>query len=159
MGNIFRTATTQAILDIIAEHGSKSRFGQLLTDGDAEAVAARVVDLFEMTLELRARNGLASMAGTASPGAARSEQQTSSRAQSKSQAERFGARGRGGDNETLNQFPTTIHAEEFISVDKKQSKFPEAAAHTDDSIAVGFRLPRTRKSFSAEERQAFLRRK
>ena len=53
--NIFRTATGQAIRDIIADHSQENRFGRTLTEDDLDAICERVVDLFEMTLNLRAR--------------------------------------------------------------------------------------------------------
>lgn len=53
--NIFRTATGQAIRDIISDHSQENRFGRTLTDDDLDAICERVVDLFEMTLNLRAR--------------------------------------------------------------------------------------------------------
>jgi hypothetical protein len=53
--NIFRTATGQAIRDIIADHSQENRFGRTLTEDDLDTICERVVDLFEMTLNLRAR--------------------------------------------------------------------------------------------------------
>jgi hypothetical protein len=53
--NIFRTATGQAIRDIIADHSQENRFGRSLTDDDIDSICDRIVDLFEMTLNLRAR--------------------------------------------------------------------------------------------------------
>lgn len=53
--NIFRTATSQAIRDIICDHSQENRFGRTLTDDDLDSICERVVDLFEMTLNLRAR--------------------------------------------------------------------------------------------------------
>lgn len=53
--NIFRTATGQAIRDIISDHSQENRFGRTLTEDDLDAICERVVDLFEMTLNLRAR--------------------------------------------------------------------------------------------------------
>lgn len=55
--NVFRTATGQAIRDIISDHGTANRFGISLTDSDLDAVCERIVDLFEMTLNLRAQLG------------------------------------------------------------------------------------------------------
>lgn len=55
--NVFRTATGQAVRDIISEHATTHRFGLSLTDADLDAICERVVDLFEMTLNLRAQVG------------------------------------------------------------------------------------------------------
>jgi len=53
--NIFRTATGQAIREIISDHSQENRFGRSLTETDIDAICERVVDLFEMTLNLRAQ--------------------------------------------------------------------------------------------------------
>lgn len=55
MSQIFRIATTQAIKEIIQENAVEGRFGLLLTDDSIEKISERVVDLFEMTLKLRAK--------------------------------------------------------------------------------------------------------
>ena len=53
--NIFRTALLQAIEDILKDSGSVGRFGLVLTDDEINTVSSKVVDLFEMTLNLRTR--------------------------------------------------------------------------------------------------------
>ena len=53
MASIFRTATKQAILEIIQEHAVPGRYGLILTEESSEKICEQVVDLFEMTLELR----------------------------------------------------------------------------------------------------------
>ncbi|RDB36400.1 hypothetical protein [Spirobacillus cienkowskii] len=55
MSQIFRIATCQAIREIIEESALEGRFGLILTNDGVEKIANRVVDLFEMTLELRAK--------------------------------------------------------------------------------------------------------
>ena len=55
MSQIFRIATTQAIKEIIQENAVEGRFALLLTDDSIEKISERVVDLFEMTLKLRAK--------------------------------------------------------------------------------------------------------
>ena len=51
--SIFRTATKQAIREIIEENGFNGRFGHILSNNNIETVTDKVVDLFEMTLTLR----------------------------------------------------------------------------------------------------------
>jgi hypothetical protein len=53
--NIFRTATGQAIREIIIDHSQENRFGRSLTEQDLDSICERVVDLFETTLNLRAQ--------------------------------------------------------------------------------------------------------
>ena len=55
MSQIFRIATTQAIREIIQESAVEGRFGLLLTEESIDKISERVVDLFEMTLKLRAK--------------------------------------------------------------------------------------------------------
>ena len=52
---IFRQATKQAVREIIETQGVASKFGTLLGEESLEQITDRVVDLFEMTLALRAR--------------------------------------------------------------------------------------------------------
>jgi hypothetical protein len=52
---VFRIATGQAIREIIEEHGSLGRFGLILTPENIDDIADRIVDLFEMTIELRTK--------------------------------------------------------------------------------------------------------
>jgi hypothetical protein len=50
---IFRTATGQAIKEIIAEKGAVGNFGINLTHDSLDEACNSIVDLFEMALELR----------------------------------------------------------------------------------------------------------
>ena len=157
MGTIFRTATKQAILDLIADHGTRSRFGQLLSDDDADALAHRVVDLFEMTLELRARTGLMlpqesgpSGGGEGSPSAPSARRSAASTAQ---------APRSWSDEAPAAPFPTTIHAAEFLDRGEPKARVPDAATAVDDPVLSGLKLPRTRKPITDSERQSFLRRR
>ncbi|MEY4066611.1 MAG: hypothetical protein RIR26_2819, partial [Pseudomonadota bacterium] len=76
--NIFRTATGQAIRDIIVDHSQENRFGRSLTEQDIDSICERVVDLFETTLNLRAQlagagfvDNSSSSTRTAAPASAR----------------------------------------------------------------------------------------
>ncbi|MBX9704259.1 MAG: hypothetical protein K2X39_08915 [Silvanigrellaceae bacterium] len=51
--NIFRSATKQAIREIVENHGSKGKFGFILTDENIDSISDKVVDLFEIALSLR----------------------------------------------------------------------------------------------------------
>ncbi len=51
--SVFRIATKQAILDMIVESGENKTFGLFVAHHQVDALADRIVDLFEMTLELR----------------------------------------------------------------------------------------------------------
>jgi hypothetical protein len=53
MMGIFRTATGQAIEDIITENAQNGTFGVTLSHADLQIACGKIVDLFEMTLELR----------------------------------------------------------------------------------------------------------
>lgn len=68
--SIFRTATKQAILEIIAESAQEGRFGYILTEDGMDQSCERVVDLIEMALELRGRTGLLGMQSSSSQEAA-----------------------------------------------------------------------------------------
>lgn len=53
--SVFRIATKQAIKEIIESPSEKLQYGLILTDENLEDITDRVVDLFEMTLNLRSR--------------------------------------------------------------------------------------------------------
>ena len=53
--SVFRIATKQAIKEIIEAPSEKLQYGLILTDENLEDITDRVVDLFEMTLNLRSR--------------------------------------------------------------------------------------------------------
>jgi hypothetical protein len=152
MGTIFRTATKQAILDLISDHGTRSRFGQLLSDDDADALALRVVDLFEMTLELRARTGVLGLGGASGAGAS-----TNSESHNTS---RVGAVPKSwSEQPPSSNFPTTVHASEFIDHREPKGIRPEPPAGSEDLSFASLKLPRTRKPLSDSERQNFLKRR
>ena len=159
MGNIFRTATKQAILDLIADHGTRSRFGQMLSDDDADQLAARVVDLFEMTLELRSRTG---MLGLGSAPAAKPSPESNPDTRRRSP----GAAAEGttedlswSDTPPRSTFPTTIHAAEFLEKGERKARVSDATAETPDPTFMGLKLPRQRKPITEAERQSFMKRR
>jgi hypothetical protein len=160
MGTIFRTATKQAILDLIADHGTQSRFGHLLSDDDAEELASRVVDLFEMTLELRSRTGL--MGASAGTGAVASGGQGSQPGGSSTQKSAGSPPGKGiswSEEAPQTTFPKTIHAAEFFDRGETAKNMPDSTHDNHDPVFRGLKLPRTRKPITDAERQSFLRRR
>jgi hypothetical protein len=146
--NIFRTATTQAIRDIIADHGSANRFGISLTDADVEAICTRVVDLFEMTLNLRAQ------VGGANPNPRESE--SSAPASTRNSA----LKPQRWEREPAS-VPTTKAASEvydFSHLERKDrgDSLPQLAPKSES--AIDLKLPRKRISVSEDERDVLLRR-
>lgn len=142
--NVFRTATTQAIRDIIADHGTANRFGMSLTDTDIDAVCARVVDLFEMTLNLRAQLGTGGMA---------SQAQATPSASPALKASRW-------ENEPAS-VPRTKAASEIYDFSPLEQRgradaLPASAPKSD--VAADLKLPRKRISVSSDEREILLRR-
>lgn len=138
--NIFRTATGQAIRDIICEHGQENRFGRSLTDTDLDTICERIVDLFEMTLNLRAQ-----VAGGG-------DTQTSQR-----QTQRREARW----EESEPRVPTTRSASEIydfshLTKQTRADALPSFAPQKEQEI--NFKLPRKRISVSAEEQETLMRR-
>jgi hypothetical protein len=159
MGNIFRTATKQAILDLIADHGTRSRFGQMLSDDDADQLAARVVDLFEMTLELRGRTGMIGL-GSASTAKPTEEPSQSPRRRSTGAAASVAAEELSwSDTPPKSTFPTTIHAAEFLDKGERKARVSDATAETPDPTFMGLKLPRQRKPITEAERQSFMKRR
>ncbi|APJ03607.1 hypothetical protein [Silvanigrella aquatica] len=135
MSQIFRIATSQAIREIIEESAVEGRFGLILTDDGIEKIAQRVVDLFEMTLELRAKTQ-AMFAGMNNSQAATPAKQTASK------------------NNFLNEekapFPKTKNAAEIYDFGQKKrndlDSLPMPLVHD-------VKLPRTRFGLSLEEKE------
>lgn len=143
--NVFRTATTQAIRDIIADHGAANRFGMSLTDADIDAICTRVVDLFEMTLNLRAQIGLAGQPQEPAP-------------QKHTQSAMRPARW---ENESASA-PKSKAASELYDLSHLEGQrvrsdaLPRFAPEKDP--AVELKLPRKRISVSNDEKEILMRR-
>ncbi|MEN9810819.1 MAG: hypothetical protein RLZZ488_2386 [Pseudomonadota bacterium] len=144
--NVFRTATTQAIRDIISDHGTANRFGMSLTDADIDAICTRVVDLFEMTLNLRAQIGLAGQ-----PQEAATQQKPSQSAMRPSRWE----------NESAS-VPKSKAASELYDLSHlegqrvRSDSLPRFAPEKDP--AVELKLPRKRINVSSDEKEILMRR-
>jgi len=146
--NVFRTATGQAIRDIITDHSQENRFGRTLTDADLDAICERVVDLFEMTLKLRAQLG-----GGHSMAAGEPAQSSGTRAQNPPRAVRW-------DEERTN-LPSTRAASEiydFAPLEKNNRADALAQVAPQKEADISFKLPRKRISVSGEERETLMRR-
>ncbi|NBX18317.1 MAG: hypothetical protein EBR09_13220 [Proteobacteria bacterium] len=145
--NVFRTATTQAIRDIIADHGTANRFGLSLTDADIDAICTRVVDLFEMTLNLRAQVG--------GGGLAESRRDTPANPNAPQ------ALKSGRWEEDRVSVPRTKAASEiydFSHLEKRSraDALPQVAPQNEE--IPDLKLPRKRISVSSDEREVLLRR-
>lgn len=134
MSQIFRIATCQAIREIIEESAVEGRFGLILTEDGIDKISHRVVDLFEMTLELRAKtqemfSGIGSNQQTSNP-----KRVTKNNSQ----------------NEERIPFPKTKNAAEIYD-------FGQRNRSEMDSIPIApihdVKLPRTRFGLSLEEKE------
>ena len=141
--NIFRTATGQAIREIISDHSQENRFGRSLTETDIDAICERVVDLFEMTLNLRAQ---VSGAGESS--------------HSHKQSPKAQQRTVRWDEEPT-KMPTTRAASEiydFNHLNKHGRGDALAATAPQREAEIDFKLPRKRINVTSEEQETLMRR-
>ncbi|KAB8033713.1 hypothetical protein [Fluviispira multicolorata] len=142
MSQIFRTATSQAIREIIEESGVEGRFGLILTEDSLEKITHRVVDLFEMTLELRAKTQ--EMFGNLNVGQKAKPTNSSMHE----------ARKRNTFFDEESPFPKTKNAAELLDYGSKQNigidSIPTVPAHN-------LKLPRKRYELSLEERERMSR--
>lgn len=134
MGQIFRIATCQAIREIIEENAVEGRFGLILTEEGVEKISHRIVDLFEMTIQLRTKtqeifSGIVSQ-----------QQPTNSQKVS----------NRNSQNTETPPFPKTKNASEIYD-------FSNKTKNNIDSIPMipthEIKLPRTRFELSTAEKE------
>jgi len=134
MSQIFRIATSQAIREIIEESAVEGRFGLLLTEEGIEKISQRVVDLFEMTLQLRAKTQEMFSSGLGN------SQSNNNMKNSKNHFQ----------NEEKAPFPRSRNAAEIYD-------FGNRTKSEMDSIPVApihdVKLPRTRFGLSLEEKE------
>ncbi|BBH52987.1 hypothetical protein [Fluviispira sanaruensis] len=142
MSQIFRTATSQAIREIIEESGVEGRFGLILTEDSLEKITHRVVDLFEMTLELRAKTQEI-FGNLGATGKTKSVQPN-----------KIDSKKKNTFFEEESPFPKTKNASELLDYGSHDSigidKIPTAPAHN-------IKLPRKRFELSLEERERISR--
>ncbi len=137
MSQIFRIATTQAIKEIIQDNAVEGRFGLLLTDDSIEKISERVVDLFEMTLKLRAKTQ--ELFGTG-----KIEPQNSERKNNKNIM----------NLEEKSPFPRSKNAAEVYDFGvRNKSEIDNIPLATMQDV----KLPRTRFQLSLEEREKLRR--
>jgi hypothetical protein len=131
MSQIFRIATCQAIREIIEESAVEGRFGLILTDDGIDKISNRVVDLFEMTLDLRAKTQ------ELFSGMSNSKQATETKLKTK-------------NNDDRAPFPKTKNAAEIYD-------FGQRNRNELDSLPIApmhdVKLPRTRFGLSLEEKE------
>ncbi len=130
MASVFRIATEQAIKEIIESNSQTGRFGWMVTEENMEEISKRVVDLFEMTLELRAKTQDIF-------GAALSQTTTQT-----------------AKNEA--PFPKTRSASEIYSYGEGSSS--NAAPQSSLTPNMDLKLPRKRYEMSLNEREQFMKR-
>lgn len=134
MTQIFRTASKEAIREIIADNAQESRFGYLVTEMQLEAICERVVDLFETAINLRTgmqeRLGPA-LAALKNPPAPQ-------------QDERFEPGGGSG------RFPRVKAAADIYVEQERAPSLPEPSAPAYPAITPG--LPRKRIAMTETER-------
>lgn len=152
--NVFRIATKQAIRDIVTENASENRFGFTVTEDNLESITDRVVDLFEMTLNLRSRLGM----GAASPAEAAPAEQPKSQ-QTRWQTPSPATSTAQQKTSTLTRepvgFPRTTNAAEIYDGSLKVKSAP--ASETILPPHVDFKLPRKRTLITAEEKEKLTR--
>lgn len=151
--NIFRIATKQAIREIISENASQNRFGFTVTDDNLELITERVVDLFEMTLNLRSRLSTATPASPApekreTPAAQPSRWQRASE-EASSRTPTMSPRGTPPQEKV--GFPKTRNAAEIYEGTLNVKKDP--ASETQLAPQYDLKLPRKRTALSAEEKE------
>lgn len=131
MTSVFRIATMQAIKEIVEDSSVAGRFGHILTEESITEISKKVVDLFEMTLELRAKTQ--DIFGQAS------KQQP--RQQLKEEAQ---------------PFPKTKNASEIYSF--QENKKSETSQDVSLMPNLNLKLPRKRFDLSPDEKEKFMRR-
>ncbi|WGL59654.1 hypothetical protein QEJ31_14070 [Pigmentibacter sp. JX0631] len=139
MSQIFRIATTQAIREIIQESAVEGRFGLLLTDESIEKISERVVDLFEMTLKLRAKTQelFGQVNSKTEPASISSKQQKNAL-----------------NVDEKSPFPRSKNAAEVYDFGKRtKSDFESIPLSTIQDV----KLPRTRFQLSLEEKEKLRR--
>lgn len=154
MASIFRTATKQAILEILEEAGTKNRFGLHITEEGIDRATDRVVDLFEMTLQLRSQTqdirSLLSQAVQPSPEA----KGGGAKAQAASPTREPALKTRQALVSEDGPFPRTRTAAEIYAMDTFAPGTPKADPFAGPLPAQhDFKLPRQKVTMTAEELQ------
>lgn len=140
--SIFRQATMQAIKEIVEENAVSGRFGLILTEEGMEEISKRVVDLFEMTLELRAKTSEIFAGGL----------QQSSPQQQNSQPKNARKTNRLQFGEE-SPFPKSKNASEIYDYQQPPKNILQESSLTPQ---MDFRLPRKRYELTLEEKERMM---
>lgn len=136
MATVFRIATEQAIKEIVEENSVSGRFGLIVTEENVAEISKRVVDLFEMTLELRSKTqdifGQAVSSAKQEPSTKHSQQ-----------------------SEERVSFPKTRNAAEIYAPQENKRNTHHLPELTPNLSA---KLPRKRFELTLEEKEKFMRR-
>lgn len=160
--NIFRTATKQAIRDIIQDNASSGRYGVMLSDDNIEAIGERIVDLFEMTLNLRSQmSGGGSSQSSAGQNSPTREAQQATTQRRTAQPTRTTTLEHINRSQPLTQqkpesagFPKTRWAAEIYDHhDPVPTQHYSQAIDTDLPPQIDYKLPRKRVALTAAERE------
>ena len=133
MATVFRIATEQAIKEIVEECSVSGRFGLIVTEENIEEISKKVVDLFEMTLELRAKTQ--DIFG---------------------QAANMRQEPKESRQEEKQPFPKSRNASEIYSF--QESKKSPNSHETSLMPNLDVKLPRKRFELSLEEKERYMRR-
>lgn len=131
MASVFRIATEQAIKEIVEENGVIGRFGLIVTEESLNEISKKVVDLFEMTLELRSKTQEMFNPST---------KQVSQEPQRKEPP----------------PFPKTKNAAEIYNFQEGNGKASSIGEAITPNLDV--KLPRKRFELSLEEKERYMRR-
>ncbi|MES2614229.1 MAG: hypothetical protein V4591_02320 [Bdellovibrionota bacterium] len=138
MATVFRIATEQAIKEIVEENSVSGRFGLIVTEENIAEISKKVVDLFEMTLELRSKTQELFNPATITTAAAKQK------SQEKLQEEKH-------------PFPKTRNASEIYSFQDSKKAYG-GIENTPLMPSLDAKLPRKRFELSLEEKERFMRR-
>lgn len=162
--NIFRTATKQALREIIEESAIDGRFGFILGEDGIEKATERIVDLFEMTLELRSRVGLTTgSAGSGMGGESQAKQKTNQNVNQR--VNQNTGQNTARENQMPNEaygsqsrkssLPTTRNAAEIYDVNASTPQQLRGAYEPRAGLspAMDLKLPRKRIELSSTEKE------
>ena len=133
MSTVFRIATEQAIREIVEEHSTGGRFGLIVTEENMVEISKKVVDLFEMTLELRSKTQSIFGLGASS-------------------AQSFAEK----EEEERAPFPKSRNASEIYAFEERSKS--QNATEVSLMPNLDVKLPRKRFELSLEEKERMTRR-
>ncbi len=148
MTSIFRMATMQAVKEIVEENSVSGRFGHIVTEENIEEISKKIVDLFEMTLDLRAKTQEIFALSQGAPQGQGARASTPGRAPAKKNRVEF---------QEESPFPTTRNAAEIY--DSRQTMASHSREATPSPTGgLDLKLPRQRFEMTLGEKERFMRR-